>query len=258
MQLNSFWKVKDDLTVNNTINLISESSYPIHSRKKAMGYVSCSQRPSRNRKNEKATTRESVVFWNWQESLTDDWWFDDCVACQTNGSENRPQPLQMSPLPPAPWHVVQWSIPDWSLVVIDAYSLFLAVSPSCALYCSKAREQLLFEHFLSEEWKVLRHALLLFRRTIKTKLPHLESEDVTEVDLDLKKKDRLAKEKMKLYADKKSRAQPSEMQTVLFRQTNSDPSPFQVVRVNGTMVTAVRNEKHTSPGVFLRFSLQLV
>ena len=29
-----------------------------------------------------------------------------CVACQACGPETRPDPLQMSPLPPEPWHTV--------------------------------------------------------------------------------------------------------------------------------------------------------
>ena len=31
---------------------------------------------------------------------------ETCIACQANGPENHPDPLQMSPLPPAPWHTL--------------------------------------------------------------------------------------------------------------------------------------------------------
>ena len=31
---------------------------------------------------------------------------DECIPCQANGCENRPDPLQMSPLPPEPWHTI--------------------------------------------------------------------------------------------------------------------------------------------------------
>ena len=52
---------------------------------------------------------------------------------------------------------------------------------------------------------------LLFGRTIKTKLPQLESEKHTEFDQEVKRRDELAKEKMKIYVDKKARAQLTEM-----------------------------------------------
>ena len=51
-----------------------------------------------------------------------------CVACQANGPENRPDPLQMSPLPPEPWHTVHvdfcgpFPSGEYLFVVIDAYS----------------------------------------------------------------------------------------------------------------------------------------
>ena len=31
---------------------------------------------------------------------------DQCIPCQANGPDSRPDPLQMSPLPPEPWHTV--------------------------------------------------------------------------------------------------------------------------------------------------------
>ena len=53
-----------------------------------------------------------------------------CLACQANGPETRPDPLQMSPLPPEPWHTVHidfcgpFPTGEYLLVVIDAYSRF--------------------------------------------------------------------------------------------------------------------------------------
>ena len=55
---------------------------------------------------------------------------EGCIACQANGRENCPQPLQMSTLPPAPWHTVHvdfcgpFPTGEYLFVVIDAYSRF--------------------------------------------------------------------------------------------------------------------------------------
>ena len=55
---------------------------------------------------------------------------DTCIACQANGPENRPDPLQMSQLPPAPWHTLHMDFcgpfpsGEYLFVVIDAYSRF--------------------------------------------------------------------------------------------------------------------------------------
>ncbi len=51
----------------------------------------------------------------------------NCIVCQANGPEIRPQPLTMTPLPPKPWHTVicgPFPTGEYLLVVIDAYSRF--------------------------------------------------------------------------------------------------------------------------------------
>lgn len=75
----------------------------------------------------------------------------------------------------------------------------------------------------------------------------------------IQKKDLLAKQKMKEHADKRARAQTYELaigDLVLVRQkkrnkftTRFDPAPYQVVRIQGTMITAVRNEKYLTRNV---------
>ena len=79
---------------------------------------------------------------------------------------------------------------------------------------------------------------LLFNRMIKTKLPQLAPEN-NQSDKDLRQKDEKAKEKMKRYADKKRKAQPSKLvvrDMVPMKQkkhtkfsSKFDPVPFQVV-----------------------------
>ena len=55
---------------------------------------------------------------------------DKCIPCQANGPENRPDPLQMSPLPPEPWHTLHvdfcgpFPTEEYLFVAIDAYSRF--------------------------------------------------------------------------------------------------------------------------------------
>ena len=101
---------------------------------------------------------------------------------------------------------------------------------------------------------------LLFNRKIKTKLPQLTvSNSQSDIDSKVKRNDKQAKERMKSYADKKSRAKVSDIKVgdiVLIRQrkqnkwsTKFDPSPFYVVRRKGTMITAIRNGKYVSRNV---------
>ena len=50
----------------------------------------------------------------------------ECIACQANGADKHPNPLQMSPLPPEPWHTIHIDFcgpfpnGDYLLVTIDA------------------------------------------------------------------------------------------------------------------------------------------
>lgn len=101
-------------------------------------------------------------------------------------------------------------------------------------------------------------AELLFNRKLSTKLPEVVEEEAT-ADKELRAKDTEAKQKMKEQADKRVRAQQSSIATgdkVLVRQkkrnkfsTRFDPSPYVVVDVKGTMVTAVRDEKYITRNV---------
>ena len=55
---------------------------------------------------------------------------DSCIACQATTPENAQEPLQMSLMPPSPWHTVHMDFfgpiatGDYLLVIIDAYSRF--------------------------------------------------------------------------------------------------------------------------------------
>ena len=263
---------------------------------------------------------------------------EGCIACQANGRENCPQPLQMSTLPPAPWHTVHvdfcgpFPTGEYLFVVIDAYSRFpeVEVVHSTAAKTTLPKLDRIFathgipsvlksdngrpffgedfkaymkengiehqritplwpqanseaENFMKPLTKAVRSAHSegrdwkkdLYRFLFNYRAHHrnctlpiairphnqnkLESEKHTEFDQEVKRRDELAKEKMKCYADKKARAQLTEMRvvdTVLIQQrknnkftTKFDTSPFQVVRVKGTMVTTVRNEKYVTRNI---------
>ena len=102
---------------------------------------------------------------------------------------------------------------------------------------------------------------LLFNRHISVKLPQFKSSVISEKDAAVREKDDMAKKMMKVYADTKRRAQPSQIKVgdvVLLRQkktskfsTKFDPSPFHVVKMKGTMVTVTRNGKYLARYVSL-------
>lgn len=99
----------------------------------------------------------------------------------------------------------------------------------------------------------------MFNRKISTKLPDVVDDKETTSDQNVQTKDSEAKQKMKEHADKRAQAQDPEIEigdTVLVRQkkknklsTKFDPSPYKVVEVKGTMVTAVRNEKYITRNI---------
>ena len=102
---------------------------------------------------------------------------------------------------------------------------------------------------------------LLFNRKIKTKLPQVESDDISwNTNLDVKHKDEHAKEKVKKNKDRKAQAQVSDLkigETVFLSQRNNnkfsrrfDPSPLQVINIKGTMVTAIRNGQYVTRNIF--------
>ena len=343
VQLDSLLKVKDELTVNSAANLILRGSRIVIPTALQQRATSLAHEGHQGIVKTKKLLREKVWFPGIDQKVAQ--MIEGCIACQANGRENCPQPLQMSTLPPAPWHTVHvdfcgpFPTGEYLFVVIDAYSRFpeVEVVHSTAAKTTLPKLDRIFathgipsvlksdngppffgedfkaymkengiahqritplwpqvnseaENFMKPLTKAVRAAhsegrdwkkdlyrfllnyratphsttgiapsQLLFGRTIKTKLPQLESEKHTEFDQEVKRRDELAKEKMKCYADKKARAQLTEMRvgdTVLIRQrknnkftTKFDISPFQVVRVKGTMVTAVRNEKYVTRNI---------
>ena len=127
-ELKLFKQVKDELTVNNETNIILRDSrivVPTVLRHKA---ISIAHESHQGLVKTKQLLREKVWFPGIDQDVKRA--IDGCVACQANGPDNRPDPLQMLPLPPAPWHTVHMDLcgpfptGEYLFVVIDAYSRF--------------------------------------------------------------------------------------------------------------------------------------
>ena len=112
---------------------------------------------------------------------------------------------------------------------------------------------------------------LLFNRKIKAKFPQVETDDNSRnTNLDIKQKDEHAKEKMKENADRKVQAQVSDLkisETVLLSHRKKikfsirfDLSPYQVTRIKGAIVTAIRNMKYVTHNIsqFRKIVLDMV
>ena len=98
-------------------------------------------------------------------------------------------------------------------------------------------------------------ATVLFNRTIRTKLPQLSTSPPQDFDVHVQvnEADQLAKQRMKFYSDRRTRAKPSSLKvgdTVIALQlkqnklsTKFDPRPYTVTAIKGTMITATRPGK---------------
>ena len=94
-------------------------------------------------------------------------------------------------------------------------------------------------------------AELLYNRKLHTKLPERVVESDANIHQEVKEKDCMKKEKMKIYADKKSKAAASGIEigdSVLVRQkkdsklsTKFNPKPYKVTSRKGARVTVCRN-----------------
>ena len=142
-----FKHVKDELTVNDSSNIILRDHrivIPSLLREKA---ISLAHEGHQGLVKTKRLLREKVWFPK-IDSIAKRL-IDTCIACQANGPKNRPDPLQMSSLPPTPWHTTHMDFcgpfpsGEYLFVVIDAYSRFpevdivrstSAASIGCSLY----------------------------------------------------------------------------------------------------------------------------
>ena len=124
--LKLFRKVKDDLTVNHDNSVILRGNrivIPTSIQNRAMILAHEGQQGIVEAKK---LLREKV--WYPVIEATVKQLIGNCIACQANGPENHPEPLQMSTLPPETRHTVHidfcgpFPTGEYLLVTIDAYS----------------------------------------------------------------------------------------------------------------------------------------
>ena len=127
-ELKMFRKVKEELTVSDESDIVLKNSrivVPTVLREKA---ISLAHEGHQGLVKTKQLLREKVWFPGVDQLAKRT--IETCLACQANSTDNRPDPLQMSPLPPAPWHTLHidfcgpFPTGEYLLVVIDAYSRF--------------------------------------------------------------------------------------------------------------------------------------
>ena len=127
-ELKAFSNVKDELTANEHDNIILRGSrivFPASLRLKA---IQIAHEGHQGLVKTKKLLREKVWFPGIDNLAKQT--IDNCISCQTNGRTSRPEPLQMTKLPPQPWHTVNidfcgpFPSGEYLLVVIDAYSRF--------------------------------------------------------------------------------------------------------------------------------------
>ena len=133
-KLRQFYKVRHDLTVNNEANVILKGTrivMPVKLRKRA---IAIAHEGHQGIVKTKQLLREKIWFPGIDVEVKK--MVEECLACQANGPDPHPDPLQMSPLPPEPWHTVHidsggpFPTGEYLLVAIDAYSRFPEVAGS--------------------------------------------------------------------------------------------------------------------------------
>ena len=128
MELKQFKQICNELTVNADSNLILKGArilLPTSLRKKA---IELAHEGHQGLVKTKQLIREKVWFPGIDKEVNT--MIGNCIICQANGPKSNHSPLQMSELPPTPWHTVNvdfcgpFPTGEYLLVVIDAYSRF--------------------------------------------------------------------------------------------------------------------------------------
>ena len=127
-ELKLFKQVKDDLTINDQSNIILRGSRIVIPEALRDRAISIAHEGHQGLVKTKQLLREKIWFPRIDDSVKQK--LDKCIACQANSSGNHPDPLQMSPLPPEPWHTVHMDFcgpfptGEYLFVIINAYSWF--------------------------------------------------------------------------------------------------------------------------------------
>ena len=127
-ELKQFSKIKEELTVNDTSDLILRRNRIVIPKALRKQTLALAHEGHQGIVKTKQLIREKVWFPNIDREV--EVLLSSCIACQANGPNTKPDPLTMSSLPPEPWHTVHidfcgpFPSGEYLLVVIDAYSRF--------------------------------------------------------------------------------------------------------------------------------------
>ena len=127
-ELKLFSRVKNELSVNSETDIVLRDTrivVPTALREKALLLA---HEGHQGLVKTKKLLREKIWFPGIEEQAKQ--MIDRCIPCQANGPQNKPDPSQMSPLPPEPWHTVHMDFcgpfpsGEYLFVIIDAYSRY--------------------------------------------------------------------------------------------------------------------------------------
>ena len=127
-ELKLFSKIKEDLTVNDTRDLILRRNQIVIPKALRKQTLALAHEGHQGMVKTKQLILEKIWFPKIDHEV--ECLLSSCLACQSNGPNTKPDPLAMSVLPPEPWHTehIDFSGPfpfgEYLLVVIDAYSRF--------------------------------------------------------------------------------------------------------------------------------------
>ena len=130
-EIKQFARIKEELTVNAESNLILRGSQIVIPASLQQRAIDIAHEGHQGMVKTKKLLREKVWLPRIEEKVKS--MIENCIACQANGPPIQPTPLQMTTLPPKPWHTVNvdfcgpFPTGEQLLVVIDAYSRFSEV-----------------------------------------------------------------------------------------------------------------------------------
>ena len=127
-ELKLFSRVRDELTISEDDDFILRGTRIIIPSELRQRALALAHEGHQGLVKTKQLLREKIWFPRIDQEV--ETLLNGCLACQANGPNTKPDPLQMSPLPPTPWHTVHidfcgpFPTGEYLLVVIDAYSRF--------------------------------------------------------------------------------------------------------------------------------------
>ena len=125
-ELNHFTKVKEELTLAD--NVILKGTRIVVPKSLRDRTLALAHQGHQGIVKTKQLLREKVWFPQIDKQVTA--LVNNCIACQANGPNVQPNQLQMTPLPPSPWHTLNLDFcgpfpnGEYLFVAIDAYSRF--------------------------------------------------------------------------------------------------------------------------------------